>query len=168
MQGFPREYTRMLVAILPKDITGNAQTGLWVNLAYSKKCTIFLIQGAWAGGTPAVTLEQATSAAGAGAKALAFDRKFSFAQGSGAPDAIAKETFAPATVSSDTFNLPAAVGTVTAIEIRAGDLDVNNGFKWMRVDVASPGSNADLLCAFYLLSDLSYEGNQPNQPAIGF
>lgn len=148
-----------IIAVPPKDITGAAQTGAWANMKFWKKCEIVIIQGAWAGGTPAVTLSQATSAAGAGAKALSFDRYYQFDQDTG-------EGLTYTAVVSDTFNLPNGTNVVTVIPIRAADLDINNNFAYFRANVASPGANADLLTVLYIFSDARYEGQAPNQPAV--
>lgn len=139
------EKNQIEVAVLPKDITGAAQVGTYISLKGYEHATILLVQGAWAGGTPAVTLHQATAVAGTAEKALSFAKKF---------DKIsdAATTFAEAAVVSDTFNLPATTKTVTVLEIDAADLDVSGGFDCMCVKVASPGVNADLLTVVYVLS----------------
>src|SRR5262245_22836025 len=56
----------------PKDITGAGLDGAWVSLKYYRRLLVLFTSGAWAAGNSAVTLEQATTAAGAGAKSLAF------------------------------------------------------------------------------------------------
>lgn len=137
-------------AVAPKDITGAAQVGDWISLKNYTHCTIILIQGAWAGGTPAVTLQQALDVTGATPKALSFNRRWSKV-GLGAGS-----TFAAAAVTADTFNLPAAANTITIIEVDGDDLDVTNGYDCIAVNVASPGVNADLLTVLYVLSGARY------------
>jgi hypothetical protein len=139
------EKNQIEVGVLPKDITGAAQTGTYISLKGYDHVTILIVQGTWAGGTPAVTLHQATAVAGTGEKALAFDKKF---------DRIsdAATTWNETAVVSNTFNLPAATKTVHAIEIDAADLDVTNGFDCLTVKTATPGANADLLTIIYILS----------------
>jgi hypothetical protein len=56
----------------PVNTTGAAVTGAYVSMKDFNHLTIIIQQGAWAGGTPAVTLKQATAIAGTGAKALSF------------------------------------------------------------------------------------------------
>jgi hypothetical protein len=139
-------------AVAPKDITGVAQVGDWMSLKDYSHATIVIIQGAWAGGTPAVTLQQATDVSGADAKALAFDARWSkVGLGTGSQ-------FTKLAVVSNTFNLGAVPNTVTLIEIDGDDLDVDGGFDCLSVSVASPGTNADLLCVFYVLSGARYQG----------
>jgi hypothetical protein len=139
------------VAAVPLDTTGAAVAGDWFNLKYYGKVAFVIMQGAWAGGTPAVTLEQATSAAGAGAKALAFTKRWSKV-------ALTGTVFAETAVTSDTFNLPATANTVTVVEVDAEELDTDNGFTYVHIAVASPGANADLIAVLALLGDPRYSG----------
>lgn len=139
------EKMQIEVAVLPKDITGVAQVGQYISLKGFSHVTVLLIQGAWAGGTPAVTLNQATNVAAAGEKTLSIAKKWDKIS-----DAAA--SFAESAVVADTFNLPAATKTVTVLEIDAADLDASNEFDCLTVKVASPGANADLLTVVYILS----------------
>lgn len=133
------------VAVVPKDITGAVQNGQYISMKGFEHLTIIIVQGAWAGGTPAVTLGQATAVAGTGAKALGFTKYWQKA-------GLTASQFASTDVVSNTFNLPNTANTVTAIEVPSDTLDVTNGFDCVRVSVASPGANADLLSIIYVLS----------------
>jgi len=144
------EYNGYEVAILPKDITGAAQTGDYVSLKHYDHCTIKIYQGAWAGGTPAVTLHQAQDVAATGEKALSFTKRWTKV-------GVTGTTFVETAVTSDTFNLPATANTINVLEVDAHDLDVNNGFDCLTVKVASPGANADLLFVEYELSGARYK-----------
>lgn len=159
MNRFLSEILKFIIAVPPKDITGAAQNGAWVSMRYHKRLTILIVQGAWAGGTPAVTLQQATSAAGGSAKTLELDTYQQFDQDTG-------EALARTTVVSNTFNLPAATNVVTVIEIRQGDLDKDNDFAYVRCQVASPGANADLMTMIYLLDEPNYAGKPSTLPAV--
>lgn len=137
------------VAAVPIDTTGAAVDGDYVSLKNYGHLTIIIAQGAWAGGTPAVTLNQATAVAGTGAKALGFDYRWTKV-------AISGTTFTKTAVTSDTFDLPAVANTINVIEIDASDLDVANGFDCVSLQIESPGANADLISAFYILSQPRY------------
>lgn len=139
------------VGAVPIDTTGAAVTGDYVSMKGFRKLLIVIFQGAWAGGTPAVTLKQATDVTNSQSdeKALSFTRKWSKV-------GLTGTIWAEAAVTSDTFNLPATANTITAIEVNAEDLDTNNGFDCVRVNVATPGSNADLICVAYILGDPRY------------
>lgn len=140
------------VAVVPKDITGAVQNGQYISLKNYNHLTIVIIQGAWAGGTPAVTLGQATAIAGTGAKALAMNNYWQKA-------GLTASVFAKTAVVANTFNLPATANTVTVIEVDGEELDVANGFDCARVSIASPGANADLLAVLYFLKEPRYNGS---------
>lgn len=135
----------------PKDITGAGVDGDWVSMAHGRRLAIILLTGAWAGGTSAVTLEQATDNAGTSGKALGFTEYWSKT----AFGAASK--FARVAVVSDTFNLSAA-NKIHVIEVDQADLDVSGGFTHVRVRAASPGANADLLAIAYVWEDVVYGG----------
>src|SRR5262245_55351632 len=137
-------------AIAPKDITGAAQAGDWMSLKYYSHLTVIILQGAWAAGTPAVTLQQAIAVAGTSPKALAFDKMWNKV-GLGAGT-----TFTMNNVTNSTFNLTAVANTITVLEIDGDDLDVTNGYDCVQVNVGTPGANADLLGVIYLLSGARY------------
>jgi hypothetical protein len=151
-----RTMVNVVGALLPLDITGAAQTGQWISLKYYRRLTIILNQGAWAGGTPAVTLTQAQNVSGTGAKPLAFTKRYQQAWNTGATGYV--ET----AVTGNTFNLPSSANQMHLIEVAAESLDINNGFDCVRVNVASPGAFADLLTGLYLLSGARYQDGRLN------
>lgn len=140
------------VAAVPIDTTGAAVTGDYFSLKNFNHLTLIISQGAWAGGTPAVTLKQATDVAGTSEKALSFTKRWTKV-------ALTGTTFTETTVSSDTFNLPATANTINVLEIDASMLDVDNGFDCVRLNIASPGANADLICVVAILSQPRYPQN---------
>jgi hypothetical protein len=150
------EAAKIVKAFGPVDTNGAAQTGSWVSLAHFKKLAVILSTGAWAGGNAAVTLEQAQDNAGTGAKALSFDRYYEVFNNASTP----KDGVTEVAVANDTYNLTGANKT-HVIEVREADLDINNGFKFVRVKTASPGANADLIAAHYAL----YKGGYTAKPA---
>jgi hypothetical protein len=143
------ENTKPVVMAVPIDTTGAAVTGDYVSMKGYQHLTIIIMQGAWAGGTPAVTLKQATDVAGTGEKALSFSNYW-------AGTALTDDLYAKTSVSSDTYNLAATANTVNVIEIDASDLDVDNSFDCVRLGIASPGANADLIAVLGILSNPRY------------
>lgn len=139
------------VALLPKDITGAVQNGDFISLKNYTHATVVLLQGAWAGGTPAVTLTQAQDVAGTSEKAISFTKMWTQV-------GITGTGYTETAVTADTFNLPAVANTMTVLELDADMLDTDNGFDCFRVVVASPGANADLLAGLYILSGARYKG----------
>lgn len=144
---------------VPIDTTGAAVTGDYVSMKDYSHLTITIMQGAWAGGTPAVTLLQASDVAATGEKALAFTKRWTKVAGTGT-------TYTETTVSSNTFNLPATANTINVLEIDAADLDADNGFDCVRVGIASPGANADLVAVHYVLSGARYPSASIADPKV--
>ena len=138
-------------AFAPLDITGAGVDGDWVSMAHGRRLCIVIVTGAWAGGTSAVTVEQATDNAAAGAKALTITEYWQkTAHG-------AASKFARTAIVAGTFNLSAA-NKITVIEIDQADLDVSGGFTHVRLRLATPGANADLVGAYYVWEDVVYGG----------
>lgn len=138
------ESLKFVWACEPKNYTGAANTKQWASLKEYGRIVIQIQTGAWAGGTAAVTLKQATAVAGTGSKALAFS--WMWVNTAAAPD-----TFTKTAVTSNTFNLDTA-NLVYLIEVTASDLDADNNFDCVAVDIASPGANADLYGVTYVLA----------------
>ena len=143
------ENAKIVVGAVPIDTTGAAVTGDYVSMKGYTHLTIVIMQGAWAGGTPAVTLKQATDVAGTGEKALSFSYYW-------AGTALTDDQYAKTTVSSDTYNLAATANKVNVIEVDASSLDADNGFDCVRLGIASPGANADLIAVLYVLTGTRY------------
>ena len=91
---------KILWANEPKNYTGAAATTKYVSLKDYRHLCIQIITGAWAGGTAAVTLSQATAVAGTGAKALGFTKQFN--------DVTTSGTLVETAVVSDTFTIGTA------------------------------------------------------------
>jgi len=146
------ENAMWISAGVPIDTTGAAFNGDYVNMQYAEELWVMLQQGAWAGGTPAVTMGQGTTAAGGSTAALTL-----FEAWNGV--ALTDDQYAPVTVTAGTFNLTAVANTVTIIRARTADMTEGN--KFLRCQVASPGANADLIAMSYVLTGLKYQGNVP-------
>lgn len=144
---------------VPIDTTGAAVSGDYVSMKGYSHLTIVIMQGAWAGGTPAVTLLQATDVAATGAKALSFTKYWTGV-------ALTADLLTEVAVVSDTFNLTAVANTFTVLEIDASSLDVDGGFDCVRVGIASPGSNADLIAVLGILTGTRYPSASPPSAII--
>jgi hypothetical protein len=138
---------------VPVDINGAGHVGDYYNLKYYGKITFILQQGAVGGAaTPAVTLLQATTAAGGGpAKALGFTKRWTKVAITGT---VPTET----AVANNTFNLPAVANTLNIVEVNAEDLDVDGGFTFVSVNVADPQGAGYFLAVTAILSDPRYSG----------
>jgi len=137
------------VGAVPIDTTGAAVTGDYVSLKNYRRLMIVISQGAWAGGTPAVTLKQATDVAASDEKALGFTYRWTKV-------GLTGTTFTKTAVTSNTFNLPAVANTINVLIVDAMDLDADNGFDCVSCQIASPGANADLISMVYILDEARY------------
>ena len=144
------------IGAVPIDTTGAICTGTAINMANYGKLMIVISQGAWAGGTPAVTLTSATVEAFTDEQALSMSYYWTKLKGAA--------TFTKTAITSSTFNLPATANTITVLQVDASDLDAVDGFKWVRVNIASPGANADLISVFYILGEPKYVSSIPVDP----
>lgn len=139
------------VAAVPIDTTGAAVTGDYVSMKDYSHLTIIITQGAWAGGTPAVTLKQATDVSNSRSDEKALGFSYYWTQ-----TGLTGTGYTKTAVTSNTFKLTATPNTITVIEVEANTLDTDNGFDCVRLDIASPGANADLISAVYILSGARY------------
>lgn len=138
---FP-ENIQAVWGIEPKNWTGAASTGDYASMKLYARCAIVIQTGAWAAGSSAITLEQATAVAGTGTKALGFSWQWN--------DEAATGTFVKTAVTSDTFLIDTANKTYI-IDIQASTLDVANSFDCITVKGATPGANADFYGAMYYM-----------------
>ena len=146
------ENAMVVPASVPIDTTGAEVAGDFVNMAFAETLTCIIKQGAWAGGTPAVTMVQSDDAAGTTTAAFT-----DFKAKSGV--ALTDDQLAAVTVTSGSFNLTAVANTFTVIEALASAL--TDGFSYLRINIASPGANADLIDTTYILTGLKYQGENP-------
>lgn len=139
------------------NMTGTAMTAKYVSMKNYNHLTIIIHSGAWAGGTAAVTLLQATDVSASGAQALGFDYQWTGTVASGALTRTA--------VASDTFNISVA-NTLHVIEVDADSLDRDNAFDCVTLAVASPGVNNDYYNVDYILSQPRYASDVPESAII--
>lgn len=139
----------------PKNWTGAASTSDIVSLKNFGHATIIIQTGAWAGGTAAVTLNQAKTVAGGSSKALSFAKMWTNKA------AVTSDLLTETAVVSDTFNLDTA-NAMYVIEVDAASLDLQNDFDCLQLAVASPGANADIYGAIFVLQAPNrYAGSSP-------
>ena len=153
---FVTEDMQIVLGIAPVNIAAGAQSGDWVNLKNYNRCAILLIKGVGiAGEDPVITVEQATSAAGAGAKALNFAR-IDKKQGT-ALDTIGQFTkVTQSEANTYTDDASGEVQAIWAIDIKAEDLDTDGGFTFLRASLNDPGTTSQLATVLYLLREPRY------------
>ena len=153
MTDFNREFLEMadiVPAFIPVDMqTGNNGSN-WLNMAKCDRvlCVLFKAVGT-AGDNPVFTLNQATDNQGTGSKALTFTKARTKI---GAIATAANQIWTTVTQAAAGTYTPtsAASAALIAVEIRATDLDLANGFNHINLTIPDVGSNAQLGCAFYI------------------
>lgn len=145
------ENAQIVAGFVPLDLQ-TQRDGDWVSLADFNHLTVIFFKGTGTDGDdPTVTLQQATDNAGTGAKALTFT------------DIWRKQGADVQTVGQFTRTTQAAGNTYTnadahqqalwVLEIDADMLDVDGGFDHVRVTLNDTGTNPQLGCVLYLLSE---------------
>ena len=155
------ELGQIVPAIIPVDLQTGANEGDWVSLKNYNHCTIIVFTAIGTGGDdPVITLDQATTVAGAGTKTLNVSEIF-HKVGATAVSAVSAFTKVTQTAADgyDTVAIDGAENeAVFVIEVDRDQLDGDNDFDCMQVNVADVGSNEMLGCALYILSEPRYDG----------
>ena len=160
------EKVNVVSGFLPVDMhTNPGPTSDWVCLKGYHRCAIVFFKGIGTNGDdPVITLLQATAVAGTSSKALNITR---VDKKQAASNLLATGTYTLSTSASaashDTFSTNtwtnsdlAEQAAVVVIDVRAEDLDIDNGFDCIQANVADVGTNAQLGCLLYMLHDPKY------------
>ena len=151
------EKLQIVPAVIPVDLQTGANTGDYVDLSNYGRCAIvFLAAAGTAGDDPVISLRQATDVADAGGKALNFDR---IDVKNGTLTSVGTFTSIANTDSDYTDDASAEVQNLWVIDIKAEDLDIDNGYCCLRVNVADVGTHAKLGALLYLLHEPRYAAN---------
>ncbi len=149
------DFMQIVSAIKPIDFNAAAQAGDWVSLkGYNRMAVVFHGRAGSAGTDVTFTLEQATSVAGAGAKALNFTELF---KKEGADiltiGQFTKVTQASGNTYTSTNNEQS--DQIVVFDFQPEDLDIKNDFDCVRLSV-NAGNAAKIVSALYLLWDPTY------------
>ncbi|WP_289296237.1 hypothetical protein [uncultured Reyranella sp.] len=146
------EKNQVVAAIIPVDLQSAANNGDWVSLkGYGRVAAILYKAAGTAGDDPVFTLRQATDVSGTGAKALNFTRIDSKV---GTQTGIGQfTTTTQAAANTYTDAVSAEAQAIMVVDIKAEDLDIDNGFDCVQLQIPDVGSNAQLGCALYVLHE---------------
>jgi hypothetical protein len=156
------EKSQIVQAFKPVALNSGAPTIDWVSLKEYGRCSVVLTKAVGtAGDDPTITLLQATDVTGTGSKALTINR---VDKKQAATDLTAVGQFTTSTPASpathDTFNANtwtnsdlAEDAAVIVIEVKAEDLDINNGFDCVSITIADVGTNAQLAAGLFVLHE---------------
>ena len=148
------EIADIIPAFTPVDLQTGANNGQWVAMKNIGRLLCVLYKGTGtAGDDPVITLKQATSTAGANAKALNFTRARTKI---GAIAATPQWTVVTQSASNTYTPTSAASPAVIAVEVLQTDLDLNNGFNFVQISIPDTGTNPQLGAAFYIAYGIRY------------
>ncbi len=153
------ENSQIVAGFVPLDLQ-TQRDGDWVRLRDFNHLTIVFYKGAGTAGDDAtVTLQQALDNSGTGAKALTFTEIWR----KQASDVQTVGQFTKTTQSAaNTFtNTNAAGQAIWALEIDADMVDVDNGFQYVRLTLNDVGTNAQLGCVLYILTEPRFADAAP-------
>lgn len=156
---------QIVAGFVPVAMNAGAPAIDWVSMKNYGRCTVIFFKAAGtAGDDPTLSFKQATSVAPSNSKALAVTRidKKQGAQ-TGIGQFTASTSASPAT--NDTFNTTNGTWTnsdlaenqaIVVADIKAEDLDKANGFDCVSVTIADVGTNAQLGCLLFILTEPRY------------
>lgn len=156
------ENAQIATGFVPLDLQIQ-RDGDWVAMKDFNHLTVIFFKGiGTAGDNAIVTLQQATDNAGSGAKALTFTEIWR-------KQAVDTQTIGQFTkttqAAANTFtNTNAVEQALWVLEIDADMLDVDNGFKYVRLTLNDTGVNAQLGCVLYLLTEPRHA--EPTPPSV--
>ena len=134
---------RFVMGAVPVDINAAGANSDYINMGKVDK-GVFVLQFGTSGAAAAVTLTQATTAAGTTSKALAFTKYYTNI-------GLATDALTAATATSNTFNTAATANNMYIIPVDARDLDTANGYCVVRINVADPSAAA--VCGILFVGD---------------
>lgn len=144
-------------AFVPVDMQTGANDGDWVSLEHYKRCALVLFKGiGTAADDPVFNAQQADSSAGGNAKDINFTVIHQKVGGTAVSGIATWTRTTQAAATSYTNAASAENEAIILVEFAADELDVDNGFVWLRLDIANIGSNAQLGCGFYILYEPRY------------
>lgn len=143
---------------VPGDLAAAGTTGKWFSMKNFNHIEFIIVKSAGAAGEiPTFTFLQATSAAGAGSKALNFPQ-YAIKDNADLTTVITGPTKVAVTPPANTL-APAAGNTqsVIVVEFDAQNLDVTNGFEWCSVTVNDVGTTAQLAACIVRQSECRFD-----------
>lgn len=160
------EQARIAAGFVPVDMqtaTAADRTGDWVSLENFNRIAVVLYKAAGtADDDVTLTIEQAQDAAGTGAKALDFT-EVAVKQGSDLAAVGRWTAVTQAAGNTYTDADSAEAQAIWVVEFPADRLDA--GFTFVRGSVGDVGSNAQLGCVLYVLTDLRFAGPVADVPS---
>lgn len=146
--------SKIVSSNVPVDIANGAVTGDYVSMKGYGNLAVILHFGAVGTGV-AITMKQATDVSNSlsDEKALAYTKIYANA-------GLTTDTLTETAVSGNSYTFGNDPNQLYVIEVRAEDLDINNGFDCARVNIAS-GAGTTICGIIYVLYNPRYSGLTP-------
>ncbi len=162
---------------LPVAMNTAANSGDWVSMRDYGRCTIVFFKAVGTNADdPTIAVKQATAVAGTSAKAIGFTTLY---KKQAATNLLATGIYTKSTSDSpatnDTWTVASGTWTnsdlaeqaaIIVIDIKAEDLDADNGFDCVQLSIADVGTNAQLGCALYFLGEPRFQKDILNSGII--
>lgn len=143
-------------AIVPIDLATGANNGDWISMKnYRKALVVLFADAGTAGEDPVFTLQQASDVSGTGAKALNFTTVY---EKVGTLTGVAAWTRVTQTAANTYTNtVSGEAENLIVVEVDAAELDVDNGFDCIRLQIPDTGATAGKIgCGIVILLDPRY------------
>ena len=167
---FFAEYANVIAAVVPVNLATGDNLGQWVSMKRYMRLVVLAFKGIGTGGDdPVFTITQAKDVSGTGSKALNFTQLWkkvnATVTGVGQFTNVTQAAANTYTATGD-----ANKGAIYMFEFKQEDLDGDNGFTCVQVDLAKVGTNSQLGCMLYLTLDARDAKATPDSPipASGF
>lgn len=149
------EKTQIVPLFMPANLASGAQTGDFICMRDYGRCAIVFVKAVGAASQdPILTVLQATSNGGS-TKALNFTR-VDVKQASALTAVSLFTTVTQSAGNTYTSDTSGECQAVWVIDIKAEDLDTANGYDWITVTMADPGTNSQLACCVAFLHEPRY------------
>jgi hypothetical protein len=153
MEAFLMEKTQLKMVMEPVDLNTAAITGTRVAMAKGARIAFLVMLGASLASTVQLTLRQHTAAAGGTSQDLSVKNLYFKKVG-----AATSFTKVEPTVAAAMYDLSvdfSTVGGMVVLEVLSEDLDNENGYTHVSLDIADAGA-AKIGAAAYVMSDMRY------------
>ncbi len=135
------EQVQIVPFIMPQALNTAANTGDWVDMSLYRKLTLIFICGVGAASQdPTITLNQATSNAGANTKALTAITRVDVKQASALTAVAQFTTVTQAAANTYTSDTAGECQKVWVVDIDADMLDVDGAFRYVQCSIADVGT----------------------------
>jgi hypothetical protein len=147
----------------PVDLSAAAKDGDWVGLRHYRRVAVVFAGGVGTSGEdPVLTIEQAQDASGTGAKALNFTTVYVKQSATDLSDVTGWTKVVQAEGNTYTSGTGAEEALIWVVEFQASDLDVANGYRYVRGRLNDVGVGAQPGYLFYLLADPAHQAAPEN------